>query len=582
MDCAKNFINVEKDAIRETSELLNIYDSLVEINLTTGLSNAIFYNEVAEETKSIYKTSDLKTTLAKTIHSRDRKKFGRLFSEGSFRGIIKSKRSKRVEFRIRCNEGVNKKIKMCLTPYCDADNDIVLCYNYIVKTDVKNDRLSQINTDFNNLLKKTYRSIYIVDLKTRHAVVFKNAENPKTEGDVFEWDSFIKGYSDNLVCYNDKKMLYDNFNVSGLITLYKSERDEFRTDIRRKTNESKYFWVEIGIKFGLTGNSVKAYFTERDSDEIHLLQAIVDKFVYNSCDFFIYLDVRNNSYTMFSCRDRKTPRPSVKGYDYASDIMSHINEYVIPEEKETVIDNFSLEKVVMNLEASDEYLFSYGIVNKNGVYNRKLVKYVYYDRLNKMVLLIRSDITEQYLEQLVKNNSLKSALECAQRDPLTQLYNKRAVKDHINKKLLDICGKLSALLFLDLDDFKSINDNLGHSEGDATLKIVAESLTKSVRHTDLVGRFGGDEFVIFIPEITSKGEVLRCVERIFKCFDNIYNEYVQSEHTKNFSCSIGIAFYPENGENFDMLVEKADLALYKSKSMGKNCCSIYCGNIKHL
>ncbi len=406
-------------------------------------------------------------------------------------------------------------------------------------------------------------------------------EAPRTEGEVINWSNFINGYVDNIISYNDKEIINDNFDLLGLINLYKSDRKEFFTDVRRKTDELSYFWVEIGVRFGITEDNATAYITERNSDQIHLLQAIVDEFVYKNCDYFICLDVNSNSYTMFSYNDRGTPLPPKISSDYLSDLQTQINEYVVEEDRERVLTNLSMENMLSQLEASNEHTISFGLKNKNGNYERKLVKFVYYDRFNKMILLIRTDITEQYLEHLAKSDKLRIALECAQRDPLTQVYNRKAVKDIINNKLSKINGRLSALLFLDLDDFKDINDNLGHSEGDFALKMVADAINRSIRCTDLVGRYGGDEFVVFLSEISSKGEVLRCVERIFQCFDSVYYEHVRGKNIITFSCSIGIAFSPENGEDFDVLVNKADMALYKSKKMGKNCCSIYSDNIQY-
>ncbi|MEA4972809.1 MAG: GGDEF domain-containing protein [Candidatus Metalachnospira sp.] len=581
MNVSEN-VMIDEDKLKKYAPILcSTYESLFEINLTTGIINTVFYNGGTKEAKSFYKTKDLKNTLVQTIKNRDRKKINSFFSKSTFKDILKNGYSSRAEFGMMSNEGDSKSLRMCLTPYYGTVDEIILCCNYIIKSDNKDEKLMRLNADFNNLFRNTYRSIFIIDLKTGLAAVYKNADRPETEGEVFNWNSYIKEYEDNLVCINDKKIVNENFYISGLTDLYEKEKNEFCANIRRKTDESPCFWVEIGVKFGLTNDGIKVYFTERDSDEIHLLHAIVDKFVYKNCDYFIYLDVNNNSYTMINYNERGMPLPPIKSSDYSGDILGQINKYVDREEREQVIENLRQEKIIKHLETSDEFIFSFGIITENGEYRRKLIKYVYYDKHNKMVLLIRDDITEQYLEYMAGNDRLNAALECAQRDSLTQIYNRKFVKEHINNRLAEMEGRLSALLFIDLDDFKAINDNLGHSEGDNTLKIVAEALNKSVRHTDVVGRFGGDEFVIFLSCISSKGEVLRCVERIFRCFDNIYTDHVQNKNIANFSCSIGIAFSPENGENFDVLVERADMALYKAKRMGKNCCSIYSENIQY-
>lgn len=579
MNGSEHIIIDEEKAKKYALALCNSYESLYEINLSTGIINTIFCNGEPKETKYVYKIKDLKNTLLQSIDYRDRRKFNGFFSKNTLNEVVKTGSSVDAEFEIMFEE--KKNLRISLTPYYDTNEDIVLCCNKIIINENIDEKISQLNTDINNLFRNTYRNIYIIDLKTGLATIYKNADMPETEGSVFDWNTYINEYRNNLVCFNDKKVVNDNFYITDLSELYKSNGNTFSTNIRRKTDKSSYIWMEIEIKFGITDSGLKAYFTERDSEEIHLLHAIVDKFVYKNCDYFIYLDLNNNSYTMINYSKKGVPLPPIKSYDYVGDILTQINKYVVQEERELVIENLRLEKIARNLKMSDEYSFSFGIIADNGEYERKRIKYVYYDKHNKMILLVRDDITEQYMDHMEKSIRLKAALECAQRDPLTQVYNRQAVKECINNRLLAVEGRLSALLFLDLDNFKAINDNLGHSEGDNALKTVADTLMKSVRSSDVVGRLGGDEFVVFLTCISSKGEVLRCVERIFRCFDNIYIENIQNKNIKNFSCSIGIAFSPENGNDFDVLVEKADIALYKSKRMGKNCCSIYSENIQY-
>ncbi|MPM78650.1 Phytochrome-like protein cph2 [bioreactor metagenome] len=169
-------------------------------------------------------------------------------------------------------------------------------------------------------------------------------------------------------------------------------------------------------------------------------------------------------------------------------------------------------------------------------------------------------------------------------DELTGLPNRRFFNDTCNREWYRMMRTQRPLAFImiDVDCFKELNDQHGHQTGDACLIAVANTLNSVLKRPyDLIMRYGGDEFVIFLSCISSKGEVLRCVERIFRCFDNIYTDHVQNKNIANFSCSIGIAFSPENGENFDVLVERADMALYKAKRMGKNCCSIYSENIQY-
>ena len=124
-----------------------------------------------------------------------------------------------------------------------------------------------------------------------------------------------------------------------------------------------------------------------------------------------------------------------------------------------------------------------------------------------------------------------------------------------------------ALIFLDLDNFKTINDSLGHSVGDALLKAIASRLRECVRDTDTISRQGGDEFLIVLPELPDAEAIaplmVKLMERLQQPFD-------AEGHELTTSVSIGIAIYPDDGENFDTLLKKADMAMYRAKDAGRN------------
>ena len=123
-------------------------------------------------------------------------------------------------------------------------------------------------------------------------------------------------------------------------------------------------------------------------------------------------------------------------------------------------------------------------------------------------------------------------------------------------------------MFLDLDNFKKINDTLGHVVGDELLKEVAIRLNVCVRHGDTVARQGGDEFIIVLAEITHSDDAALVADKIIKAI----NVPVQvTGHTLNVSTSIGIAVYPVNGtDDVQELMKKADKAMYAAKSAGRN------------
>ena len=128
-------------------------------------------------------------------------------------------------------------------------------------------------------------------------------------------------------------------------------------------------------------------------------------------------------------------------------------------------------------------------------------------------------------------------------------------------------GEKVALLFLDLDHFKTINDSLGHSIGDLLLIEVAERLKRWTREQDTVARLGGDEFLVLVNAIKEIEDALVVAERIVK---SMAAEFIIEGHILNITCSLGISIFPDNGEQAEALFKNADLAMYRAKEDGRN------------
>lgn len=156
----------------------------------------------------------------------------------------------------------------------------------------------------------------------------------------------------------------------------------------------------------------------------------------------------------------------------------------------------------------------------------------------------------------------------AYHDALTGLPNQRLFKIRLNNALEDAKrnGGMIAVLYMDLDRFKMINDTLGHNVGDMLLQNVAKRITGCLREKDTVSRQGGDEFTILMPGLTRK-EVERSVKNILDAFAN---PFLLHEHQLYMTPSIGISLYPTCGDHADILIKNADTAMYRVKEKGKN------------
>jgi len=167
-------------------------------------------------------------------------------------------------------------------------------------------------------------------------------------------------------------------------------------------------------------------------------------------------------------------------------------------------------------------------------------------------------------------------------DSLTSLLNRRGIDDFFDdllKKHKNHDTKF-AILYLDLDNFKIINDTFGHHIGDLALIEVSKRLQTIVRENDAVGRIGGDEFVLLIDDICESEKVLLMAQRIIKEFEHLI---IIEKHQIKISFSIGISIYPFNGSNQKMLFKTADIAMYQAKAEGKNDFRFYTDELnKHV
>lgn len=188
-----------------------------------------------------------------------------------------------------------------------------------------------------------------------------------------------------------------------------------------------------------------------------------------------------------------------------------------------------------------------------------------YDNKNNLIgyQYIMNDITDKLILQ-----------EIAIRDPLTKLYNRLKILELIQYEIekAQRYNHVFSLLMIDIDDFKHINDTFGHNYGDEVLKEFSKCLKQSVRKIDIVSRWGGEEFLILLPE-TRKEQALNVANRIKENLSKVYVDYNNIVVSMN-TASFGLTEYHRE-DNSNLLIEKVDKALYISKNNGKNKISLY-------
>lgn len=159
----------------------------------------------------------------------------------------------------------------------------------------------------------------------------------------------------------------------------------------------------------------------------------------------------------------------------------------------------------------------------------------------------------------------------SQIDEMTHLFNKITTEKMVTSVLSEFPQKKQALIVVDIDNFKSVNDILGHKVGDHIICVVAGVLSSLFRNTDIIGRIGGDEFVVLMHNVPDYNVVTKKAAQLIDLFENKEGLSIP----ENISVSVGIAFSDDNDRTFSDLFSKSDQALYMSKKSGKACFSIY-------
>ncbi len=179
------------------------------------------------------------------------------------------------------------------------------------------------------------------------------------------------------------------------------------------------------------------------------------------------------------------------------------------------------------------------------------------------------------LRDISERKQMESSLKyLAHHDILTGLPNRILFSDRLHQSIAMSSRSFSlmAVMFLDLDNFKEVNDTLGHDVGDLLLKEAAGRLQESIREIDTVARFGGDEFIFILPDIKSVDYAEKVVKRIHSAFEKPFSI---KGNTIAISPSMGVAFYPIDSDNAETLLKKADMAQYRVKESGKNNYKFY-------
>lgn len=334
-------------------------------------------------------------------------------------------------------------------------------------------------------------------------------------------------------------------------------------EVRNKAKDGSFYWLKTSIVPFLDRNqkpymyiALRTNITKGKENEEKLVKALKNDFnlVVRSMDNYIFKIAKDHSghFIYEFGEGQLAHRLALE----TTRIFHKEPKDIFPKElSELLEENFN--KAFMGQTVTYDSSF-------NGYHVVTVLSPIYEDGKIINIIGCCNDITELH--------QAKEKVEfLAYHDTLTNLPNRRKFTQDISKFFKE--EKQFAFFMLDLDRFKYVNDSLGHSFGDELLKVVAERIRKAIHPNQYVYRFGGDEFIILLPEIVDLQTLTDYSNRLLA----VFNKKIQLNDKINIFAtgSIGISLYPDHGQDLDTLLKNADNAMYESKKRGKNCFKIY-------
>lgn len=366
---------------------------------------------------------------------------------------------------------------------------------------------------------------------------------------------------------------------------------------------SKLSFVNAGLTdFYLSKEGAQAYVSAPIKSNDKVLGIVV--FEYVSSEIQTIVDtpdyISTNVYAVISSDGVVVDRTGLEGafMEKGSNVYEKFSTYKMIESSQekmrTDLEKGNTGYLVAKLNANNERYFFYRPMGNSGSFFIMSVNSGMIDHkveiANKSTnnLLVRSLVVlAVFILTLIfilimnmakSSKANKELINKAQTDLLTDLLNKIATEDQIKEYLQgEGKDKRSMMFVLDIDNFKNINDTMGHAFGDEVIATLGKQLRSEFRVNDIVGRTGGDEFTIFLKDLKDENLLKSEANRVLGIFKN----FKVGEYTKYFAtASIGVSIYPQDADSFEGLYKAADQALYKAKNRGKNQMAFYNEELK--
>lgn len=378
------------------------------------------------------------------------------------------------------------------------------------------------------------------------------------------------------------KVLDETLTEEALEREYKSGARLVHMEYRKRVASGEYRWFRNNIniiKDSFSGQLIiRCYVVDIHDSKMRQMTHEADKRLYNTiiAKTSIVYEINITRDVFISGQEKLASEYNIACSSSYSDMLEEAEKKAIyPEDRDACTKAFSRINMLKEYGYGKSIIaLDYRRANKRGDFEWvRCTMHMSADSVSGDV------VGRLYLEDINEAKTKEIALIYkSEHDELTGLYNKTTVEKKIQSFLDTSDGKAGthAFFILDIDYFKMVNDNFGHAFGDVTLSQVATKLSESFRDGDILGRIGGDEFVVFMKNISVKKTAhTKAKELCDKIKDNLAKDGLRI----NLSISIGIAFYGEHGRSYDELYKHSDIALYVSKEGGRNIYTVYNENM---
>lgn len=316
------------------------------------------------------------------------------------------------ELKIVRQHGSMAWISGAITLSADADGQAILQCVFEETTEEKKCRMAEENERqrYKLAMGMSQDVVFEYDIDTNVFRYYKNMlqEDGSQKLTTVEVENFISRLRSDDMVHPD-----DIDNVQSILCAGKKCDGNQRLRLADDP-EGVYHWFYLrGTRVCEGQNLVRVIGTMRDIDEQKILTDIVNLFVYNNCDYFIFLDGLNDSYIMYGKGSSNTPLPPLRSTHYTLEMESYNQIYVVEEDRERVTEAMRLDNVISTLDRDGQLLVYVGVMEPEKGYTRKRIQFIYYDKAQKQILLSRTDVSHMYQEEERKNALLREALEVA-------------------------------------------------------------------------------------------------------------------------------------------------------------------------